>query len=1010
MTTASNWDEPDFLKQRLTRRKALKASAMTAGTLVVAGCTGDDDAPNASVAPAEAATTTSEPTPETSTTVGEAEPQNNGNAGDRPVATGAPVDAHTAVENWQEPWTWRPGEFRGEHLQLNVIEHETPSVIVGFGNPGHSLFGYNGTTPGPTVRMRGDETFLLKVFNHLGLNGGQAPIGPAPDPASGATPPDLRGGSVTGVQYKPDFCLGEHSNGVHSVRTTNMHTHGLHVRPGENPPDTPGSAPTLSDDIFARLIPREDVQARLAAGSDCDIPNDSDGIPLRPDERVGGGTYEFRLGDVQGIPGQPHPPGTHWYHPHAHGSTHNQVSSGLAGFLVIEGDVDAEINMRLAGTASPDPAIPTGPNDYRERMMFIQRINPGNVTHDPDAISRQLQAPPAPVVNGLPQAANIVMRPGATERWRLLNGSVDGQGYLRFMVLKGQWVHEVAPNPPSSPVTVEELIAQQAQLLRVDDDGVRHVPTTEEIEGAKAHLYQLSADGVTLIREQAGEAQYYLKDLDFPADPNPLEQDFTNLADCYRDARSLAACYARPNELYMSPAQRADFIFQAPPLAANDAPEVYTVIGKATAIHTGNLQRRIELAAANLEYAHARADEQGVPVEDIITALKISIGLPANTIVAYVTVREQTGDSAPPAISPYDLQTLSDQLTVNVAVPAYLRPIGDTELLLTAPERATRNIEGSDDLYRTRRTVYSGWGAATWPDLRTEQLTKFDADGAEPGPINPVYLAASSIPEIGEVVRPPLFRTMAIDGRKFNPDDPLRPMMGLDTAEEWASYNNSISLFGTYATTVDDQIDFSATADERVRNERIATRSYLIDHAVGYPVTRSEADQRGWNVTTRGIDHPFHIHTNPMWVLRVDVPDENGELVNVLPEPQWHDVMWMPRNAGRIVFRSRFPDFTGTLVNHCHILLHEDNGMMQEVEIVDEANPDPDRDPEPGPIANYVPSPEVAGVDGPVDDVYPPDSLADAYRQCTRFVDNNRTPGRAQEFPATNGVFDPPTL
>ena len=32
------------------------------------------------------------------------------------------------------------------------------------------------------------------------------------------------------------------------------------------------------------------------------------------------------------------------------------------------------------------------------------------------------------------------MRPGAVERWRVLNGSVDGRGYKRFMVVKGQYV------------------------------------------------------------------------------------------------------------------------------------------------------------------------------------------------------------------------------------------------------------------------------------------------------------------------------------------------------------------------------------------------------------------------------------------------------------------------------------------------------------------------------------------------------------------------------------------
>ena len=37
--------------------------------------------------------------------------------------------------------------------------------------------------------------------------------------------------------------------------------------------------------------------------------------------------------------------------------------------------------------------------------------------------------------------------------------------------------------------------------------------------------------------------------------------------------------------------------------------------------------------------------------------------------------------------------------------------------------------------------------------------------------------------------------------------------------------------------------------------------------------------------------------------------------------------------------RSRFVDFTGTYVLHCHILIHEDRGMMQLVKVVSDRPP-----------------------------------------------------------------------
>ncbi|MEE8148085.1 MAG: multicopper oxidase domain-containing protein, partial [Longimicrobiales bacterium] len=68
-----------------------------------------------------------------------------------------------------------------------------------------------------------------------------------------------------------------------------------------------------------------------------------------------------------------HPPGTHWYHPHAHGATHDQVASGMAGFLIVEGDVDEAINRAMTGEAWPAPEVKAGPFDYRERLVFFQR-------------------------------------------------------------------------------------------------------------------------------------------------------------------------------------------------------------------------------------------------------------------------------------------------------------------------------------------------------------------------------------------------------------------------------------------------------------------------------------------------------------------------------------------------------------------------------------------------------------------------------------------------------------
>jgi FtsP/CotA-like multicopper oxidase with cupredoxin domain len=37
---------------------------------------------------------------------------------------------------------------------------------------------------------------------------------------------------------------------------------------------------------------------------------------------------------------------------------------------------------------------------------------------------------------------------------------------------------------------------------------------------------------------------------------------------------------------------------------------------------------------------------------------------------------------------------------------------------------------------------------------------------------------------------------------------------------------------------------------------------------------------------------------------------------------------------GSVTIRQKYTDFTGRFVIHCHILFHEDNGMMAPVQVV----------------------------------------------------------------------------
>ena len=78
------------------------------------------------------------------------------------------------------------------------------------------------------------------------------------------------------------------------------------------------------------------------------------------------------------------------------------------------------------------------------------------------------------------------------------------------------------------------------------------------------------------------------------------------------------------------------------------------------------------------------------------------------------------------------------------------------------------------------------------------------------------------------------------------------------------------------------------------------------------------------------ISHVFHIHVNPMYIIKV-----NGQPV----APYWCDTVTLPaggtsQQPTSVTFRMRFKDFTGPYLLHNHRLLLSDLGMIQRVTVV----------------------------------------------------------------------------
>jgi FtsP/CotA-like multicopper oxidase with cupredoxin domain len=126
----------------------------------------------------------------------------------------------------------------------------------------------------------------------------------------------------------------------------------------------------------------------------------------------------------------------------------------------------------------------------------------------------------------------------------------------------------------------------------------------------------------------------------------------------------------------------------------------------------------------------------------------------------------------------------------------------------------------------------------------------------------------------------------------------LRPIAALDTAEVTATRLMVLTQGFINGKTMDmRRVDVHAALG--------ATEIWEIENLVG-------------------MDHPFHLHGFQFQLL-----DRNGE-----PEPyrSWKDTVNVPKHQ-TARFIVRYTDYPGKWMFHCHILDHEDHGMMGILEV-----------------------------------------------------------------------------
>ncbi|WP_432745941.1 multicopper oxidase family protein [Methylobacter sp. G7] len=82
-----------------------------------------------------------------------------------------------------------------------------------------------------------------------------------------------------------------------------------------------------------------------------------------------------------------------------------------------------------------------------------------------------------------------------------------------------------------------------------------------------------------------------------------------------------------------------------------------------------------------------------------------------------------------------------------------------------------------------------------------------------------------------------------------------------------------------------------------------------------------------WEVFNQSMmDHPFHQHVNPAQVISISGGDSAYKSLYTT-SPAWKDTVIVPK-GGSVKLLVPIKDYTGITMFHCHILEHEDIGMM----------------------------------------------------------------------------------
>jgi FtsP/CotA-like multicopper oxidase with cupredoxin domain len=223
------------------------------------------------------------------------------------------------------------------------------------------------------------------------------------------------------------------------------------------------------------------------------VPPEMDGNPMDVIQPGGSFTYAFRV-----LPGTA---GTYWFHPHPHHTSHEQFFRGLTGMIIVR---------------SPDDPIP---GDIQEKHLFVTDLGldgAGAIRPNSEGDALNGREGNHVLVNGRKEPV-IRIRPGASQRWRIVNAASARP--LR-LALQGHTFIVIGTDGGllQSPVAMGELFLAPAERAEV-------IVTANQSAGTNFALVALPYDRQKIVNPGAS-AQLTVATLSYtsesPAASTPL--------------------------------------------------------------------------------------------------------------------------------------------------------------------------------------------------------------------------------------------------------------------------------------------------------------------------------------------------------------------------------------------------------------------------------------------------------------------------------------------------------